>query len=314
MKRRGGSNRDAYQELHNMGSLATSTDAPVVNISPPSIARHQTATWDGTEVELVQIVRHEPFDYEFQSSRHLLTATERAARYDGETAVDGLPTSRLRDFSRKMTFIPAGHRFYGWQKPRALTRVTFLYIDPRSALFGPELRFAETEFKPRLFFFDRDLWETTLKLKRQVENSHLGNRAYAEALSIVLAHELMRINNGISPAEPNFRGGLAGWQQKKLVEYIEDHVAEEISLSTLAQVAQLSPYHFARAFKQSFGMPPHRYHTSRRMERAKTLLAEPQLSVTEIELDVGFSEASSFTAAFRRLTGQTPTDYRRTLE
>jgi AraC family transcriptional regulator len=51
-----------------------------------------------------------------------------------------------------MSFIPAGHRFYGWQKPRALTRSTFLYIDPLSPLLGSELRFGEVKFKPRLFF------------------------------------------------------------------------------------------------------------------------------------------------------------------
>jgi AraC family transcriptional regulator len=76
---------------------------------------------------------------------------------------------------------------------------------------------------------------------------------------------------------------------------------------------QLSPYHFSRAFKQSFGMPPHRYLTSRRIERAKSLLAERKLSVTEIGLDIGFSETSAFTSAFRKVTGETPTNYRRSL-
>jgi AraC family transcriptional regulator len=60
-------------------------------------------------------------------------------------------------------------------------------------------------------------------------------------------------------------------------------------------------------------MPPYRYLTSRRIDRAKVLLAERKLSVTEIGLDVGFSETSSFTSAFRKLTGETPTEYRRSL-
>jgi len=74
-------------------------------------------------------------------------------------------------------------------------------------------------------------------------------------------------------------------------------------LATLAAQARLSPHYFCRAFKQSFGVPPHRYHTSRRIEEAKTLLAKPSSSVTEIGLTMGFQETSSFTVAFHRTTG-----------
>ena len=213
-----------------------------------------------------------------------------------------------------MSFIPAGYRFYGWQKPRALTRSTFLYIDPLSPLLGSELRFTEVEFKPRLFFFDLDIWETALKLKAQLQNSCRSQKAYVEALGIALAHELVRMNESTSSLASAMRGGLPGWQQTKLTQYIEEHLADEISLSSLARLVQLSPFHFSRAFKQSFGVPPHRYLTGQRIERAKALLVERKLSVTEIGLlDVGFSETSSFTSAFRKLTGETPTEYRRSL-
>ena len=67
-------------------------------------------------------------------------------------------------------------------------------------------------------------------------------------------------------------------------------------------------------FKQSFDTPPHRYLTNRRIERAKSLLAARKLSVIEIGLNVGFSETSSFTSAFRKVTGETPTDYRRRVD
>lgn len=107
------------------------------------------------------------------------------------------------------------------------------------------------------------------------------------------------------------RGGLSGWQKKRLAEFIEDHLDERVRLTALAAVADLSPYHFSRAFKQSFGLPPHRYHLNRRMVRAKALLREPASSVTTVALAVGFVETSSFSSAFRKVTGITPSDYRR---
>jgi AraC family transcriptional regulator len=85
-----------------------------------------------------------------------------------------------------------------------------------------------------------------------------------------------------------------------------------VLLSHLAEVVRLSPFHFSRAFKQSFGLPPLRYVTSRRIERAKTLLAGDG-SITQVGLAVGFGETSSFTTAFRRHTGVTPTTFRRGL-
>jgi AraC family transcriptional regulator len=118
---------------------------------------------------------------------------------------------------------------------------------------------------------------TVVKLKAQFDAGG-AQRAYVEALGIALAHELARLNDaGASPAE-DLRGGLPGWQQNRLTQYIEEHLADEVSLASLAHLVQLSPYHFSRAFKQSFGVPPHRYLTDRRIERAKRLLAQRQLT------------------------------------
>jgi len=113
------------------------------------------------------------------------------------------------------------------------------------------------------------------------------------------------------PQKSEFRGGLAAWQERIVSTHIEEHLPSHISIATLAGLARLSTHHFCRAFKQSFGIPPHRYHMVRRIEHAKILLMEQARSVTEIGLDLGFSETSSFSALFRRLTGQTPSAFRR---
>ncbi len=89
------------------------------------------------------------------------------------------------------------------------------------------------------------------------------------------------------------------------------HLADDVGLDTLAAIADLSPKHFARAFRQSTGMPPHRWLIERRIDRAKALLRTADLSLAEISLACGFADQSHFTAAFRKLVGFTPGGYRR---
>ena len=293
-------------DFSGFGSSAPS----IVEISPSDIACRRLSDWGAIQADTVKVTRRETFEYGFQARRHLLIAYERAERDDGETLIEGLPKSTLREFNCKLSFVPAGHRFYGWQTPRVLTRVTYFYIDLRDPLFDPESGIAAT-ISPRLFFFDQAIWDTVLKLKAEVGNSDPWSLQYAEALSLVLMHELIRLERTASTAASPLRGGLPVWQQKRVVEFIEEHLAEDVSLAALAGLVDLSLYHFARAFKQSFGAPPHRYHMARRMDHARGLLQKPALSVTEIGMQTGFRETSSFTRAFRKFTGLTPTEYRR---
>jgi AraC family transcriptional regulator len=287
---------------------------PMLDFSPAEIVRHQTARWHGLQMEIVQIISREHFEYSFKQQYHLLIAVEQGARYDGETRVEGLPASTLRNYSHKLILVPAGRKFFGAQNPRLLTRSLCLYIDPHAVPVDPDLGFAEAELQPRLLFEDSGLWETVVKLKAQIGSGDPGDRMYAEALGSVLAHELLRLQGAIPASRPAARGGLAGWARKRVNDFMEEHLAEDIPLNVLAELVRLSPYHFLRSFKQSFGEPPHRYWTGQRIERAKTLLANPRASITEIGFQLGFSGTSAFSTAFHRITGQRPTDYRRSFE
>src|SRR6202163_4153337 len=147
-----------------------SSSPSIVEISPPDIARRQLANWGAIQADTVRVTRRETFEYSFQARRHLLIAYERAERHDGETLIEGLPKSTLREFNSKLSLVPAGHRFYGWQKPRVLTRVTYFYIDLQDRLFDPGSGIACTTISPRLFFFDQAVWNTVLKLKAEIGN------------------------------------------------------------------------------------------------------------------------------------------------
>jgi AraC family transcriptional regulator len=284
-----------------------------LRISPADAALRQRGFWGALAGETVRITENEPFEASFCGPAHLLIATEFGARHEGETFIEGLPRSPLHDTGGKLSFVPAGRKFHEWQRPRLAPRFTCLYLDPGWAEDDGGILPRSTDLEPRLFFRDPSLWSTATKLTREIEKAGSADRLYIEALGLVLARELLRMNLKPATHETIDIGGLASWQRKRAADYIEGHLADPISLATLAATVRLSPYHFARAFKRSFGIPPHRYHTERRIERAKTLLACRNLSITEIALEVGFSGPSAFAMSFRRVVGLTPTSYRRSL-
>jgi AraC family transcriptional regulator len=287
------------------------TRHPAVQVHPADVVTRRIVTTDRMAAEIVQVTRRERIEFRFRAPFHLLVIHDQASRSDGDTYIEGLPRSTLRELARKLVFVPAGHEYREWQEPRVRARVMYVYFDPSSM---PRTGTASTAFAPRLFFEDATLWDTALKLKSVIESGGSDSSSYFDALASVLAHELVRLNAGASRPRTPDQGGLAAWQRRTVATYIEEHLAEPISLATLAQLAGLSPYHFCRTFKQSFGVPPHRYHTGRRIEHAKTLLARSASTVTDIGLSVGFSDTSSFTGVFHKTTGVTPTAYRRGLD
>jgi AraC family transcriptional regulator len=300
---------DRAPEIHDPSVTGAVNSS--VEIFPTDIVKRRTVAWGGMTAEIVQATRSERIEYRFQAPVHLLAVHEQGVRREGETFVEGLPRSSLRDLRKKLTFVPAGLEYYDRQEPRTLSRVVHFYFDPSKMPISSEARFGD--LAPRLHFEDPALWDTALRLATLIESSGADNLLYVEALGVVLAHELARPNPETPRIKAPIQGGLASWQQRIVTTYIDEHLDEQISLAALAQLVRLSPYHFCRTFKQSLGIPPHRFHTLRRIERAKALLAKPGSSVTDIGLRVGFNQTSSFSAAFRKATGLTPTAYHRSL-
>ena len=107
--------------------------------------------------------------------------------------------------------------------------------------------------------------------------------------------------------------GLDGGRLRRVLGYVEEHLAEDITVADLANVACLSIFHFTRAFAGAMGVPPHRYVSQRRLETARAMITTGRASLSQIAYDCRFSSQSSFTRAFRRATGVTPAEYRRTL-
>jgi len=293
----------------NVDLLKSSMDLrPAVRITPVESVKRLSTGGQWWFSESVYVSINKKIEFRFDGQAHLLVLYNEGARKNGETSIDDQQSSRLRNFTHKLTFVPAGCVYREWHETSASVRITFLYLDPSTFRSSDDV---ESCFHPRIHFEDSFVWETASKLSKVIERSQATCVAYLEALSGVLGHELSRVNGGVVGEQGVSRGGLAGWQKRAVTHYIEEHLSEKFSLLFVAELAQLSLHHFCRAFKQSFGIPAHQYQVYRRMEVAKVLLGDRTTSVTEIALSLGYAQTSSFSSAFRKTTGCTPTVYRR---
>lgn len=136
------------------------------------------------------------------------------------------------------------------------------------------------------------------------------SRLYIESLVNILAVHLLRTYAPSGSKVPNYARGLTQYQLRCVFDYINENLEHELSLNAIASVIELSPYHFARSFKQAVGLTPHQYVTQQRIARAKGLLSKTQLPITEICNQVGFQSQSHFTQLFRKYQGMTPKVYR----
>ncbi|MDR7126437.1 AraC family transcriptional regulator [Pseudotabrizicola sp. 4114] len=134
------------------------------------------------------------------------------------------------------------------------------------------------------------------------------SRLLARAAGCEILAELCRL--GGTPFT-SAKGGLAPWAERRCLELLQARLSEDISLDALAAEARLSPFHFARMFKQSIGVPPRVYLTRLRVEKACDLLERTDLPVTQIALEVGYSSNQVLARVFTRHMRVTPSDYRR---
>src|SRR5262249_24939603 len=149
-----------------------------------------------------------------------------------------------------------------------------------------------------------------LSLLSELRSEGLGGRLYVESLANILGIHLLRQHSSVKQSSRPKSIGLDRATLRRVSTYIEEHLAEELSLSAIAAVASLSTYHFARLFKASIGFSPHQYIIGRRIERAKLLLSTTNWPLTTIAHSVGFANASHLAQHFRRLTGLLPSSYR----
>lgn len=162
------------------------------------------------------------------------------------------------------------------------------------------------ELHPQIPTFDPLIYQIGLALKAELERNPQGSRLYAESAATFLATHLLHRYASRKHTPHDYQGGLPKHKLQAVIDYIHANLDRDIGLSDLAELAQMSPYHFSRLFKQSTGHSPYQFVIKCRVERARELLLNSDLSIAEITYTVGFANQSHLTNQFKRMLGVTP--------
>jgi AraC family transcriptional regulator len=167
-----------------------------------------------------------------------------------------------------------------------------------------------TELVLHLPIYDPLYRHIALVLQAEREAEGGAGHLYAQSLADALVVHFLRRYAAAQSSLREVTGGLTPFKLRRTLAYIQEHLEHELSLATLATVAQTSPSHFARLFKQATGRTPHQYVLWCRMEQAKRLLVETDVPLIEIAYQIGCTDQSHFTALFRQHVATTPKAYR----
>jgi len=166
--------------------------------------------------------------------------------------------------------------------------------------------------EPRTELHDPLVSQIALTIANQIDDGVLDS-ILADALSTALAVRILRYYVDPSAIQLAPSSGLSRERLQRVRDYIEAHLDDRLTLTDLAGVACLSPYHFSRSFKQAVGVGPQRYVLQRRLKRARTLMRRTNQPLAWIAQESGFSDQSHLTSVFRRETGLTPGQFRAAL-
>jgi AraC family transcriptional regulator len=152
-----------------------------------------------------------------------------------------------------------------------------------------------------------------LTLLEDADSETPSGRLFTDSLLQTLTLHLLTNYGTSKPSKESVTGGLSGYKLRRVKDFIAENLDADLSLSEIAAVADLSQFHFARAFRKTTGLTPQQFVMQQRIERAKELLAKNDLPIVEISLRTGFKNQSHFTSLFRKFTRLTPKMWRESL-
>ena len=199
------------------------------------------------------------------------------------------------------------------------SNMVLLYLRPsfvRSTATKFQLGCIDLALKPELRVQSNHISHIALSLLEELEEGSLVGKLYADSLAVGLTVQLIKHYSSLRDLRMG-QGGMAPHRLRKAISLIDQHLANEqegrVELRNVAKEVGLSYFHFSRAFKQSIGLTPTAYIAEQRIKRARDLMKDTTLPISEVALRAGFSSQSHFTTSFRRFSGVTPRSFRKRL-
>lgn len=214
-----------------------------------------------------------------------------------------------------LQIIPANHEgFFSWDTYERSIEI-ILEQDHLSKLSSENFNLNPdtVELIPNPDIYDTHIEKIALLIKDELETNEIGSKIYLESLANALILQLLKNYSSDKPIVKEYKGGLSKNKLRKVIEYINSNLEKTLTLTEIADIAKMSQYHFARLFKQSTGMSPHKYIILRRVKVAKEMLAKTNDSIAEIAYKLGFSSQSHLNRYFRSIVNTTPKKYRESL-
>jgi AraC family transcriptional regulator len=251
-------------------------------------------------------------DLDVQLPEHALSltpdgpATRVAARFD-----DG-PLERFSVRPGQLTLLPIGQRITGYTDGLGTRGEVQLFFQPQFLIraSGADIDPSKLGLVRSMDLRNSSILQAMAALGREIDQPGPMGRAYAESLVVIMLAELVRRHSTLSAASKLIED-LPSRRLRRIIDYIEAHLGEDLSLFTLAGEAGVSPAHLSRRFKRAMGQSVHQYLLGRRVEWAAGLLVSTDLLIAEIALETGFSSKAHLTTAFQRQFRTTPALYRR---
>jgi AraC family transcriptional regulator len=166
------------------------------------------------------------------------------------------------------------------------------------------------EIRNRFQIRDQQLENIAWALKAEMESGYPCGRLYLDSLAVAAATRLLLFHSSVSREPKRLHGRLSERKLRQVLSYIEDNLSQDVSLNDIASVAGLSVSHFKSLFRETLGLPVHQYLIRRRVERAKTLLREDRLPISQIAFEAGFAHQSHLAHHMRRVLGVSPKAFR----